>query len=61
MFSLETFSFLEHTDLKNLTCLSRKLSQTFLKYNQRVFVRHYNLRIKELQINIKDIRIDRDL
>jgi hypothetical protein len=52
---METFRYLEHEDISKLVGLNRKFSQTFLKYNSRLFIRMHNLKVRDLLIKIKDL------
>ena len=54
-FSLETFKCLEFEDIIKLVGLNRRFSQTFLKYNSRLFIRMQNQRCREMAIRIKDL------
>lgn len=54
-FSQETYMYLSSRDILNLTCLSRQFSETFMKYNSRLFIRIFNLRNRDLQSKLKEV------
>ena len=52
---METFRYLEHEEISKLVSLNRKFSQTFLKYNSRLFIRMHNLKVRDLLLKLKDL------
>ena len=54
-FSLETYKYLEFEDICKFIGLNREFSQTFLKYNTRLFVRMQRTQCRELSIRLRDL------
>ncbi|TNV82544.1 hypothetical protein FGO68_gene9665 [Halteria grandinella] len=60
IFSKETCLFLDYQDIKKLTALGKRASQTFLKHNSVLLVRIYNMRCADLSVLVRDLNFQLD-
>lgn len=60
IFAKETCLYLDYQDIKKLTALGKRASQTFLKHNSVLLVRIYNMRCADLSVQLRDLSFQLD-